>query len=462
MKYLFFTLIYLFFIETCYAQSIEHSKIVSFSFFKNRGYQVLQRICDEAGGRLAGTETNEKALKILQEEGKKDNLVIKFEKFTFPGWKRENDTVLVTSPVLKPLRAIGLGYNSKTGPFDGEVVFASYGYQEDYENLDVKGKIVLVIQERPLNREELLRYEAIEIASRKGALAILFINDKPGGLVLAGVGNFQGNPNPIPAFSITYEDGQWLRRLSTNNLKPVVRIQSNSYCYQATSANAIYTIPGNTNKKIVVGAHFDSWDISQGAIDNGIGIAVLYEIARNLSQFHNYYYTIEFVWFNAEELGLWGSKYYVDKHKDEVSLAINLDMPGDPIGFNIMGFDYLDSVVNAVILQLDGFFLKNGVVSKPWTNSDHMYFMFEGISTITLLGWMDEPMYHHYHDFGDSFEKVNKKYISNASAVLSLLIHNFAQSEFEFRRFPKDEIVKILKNGGLEKRLRKQKEWKFD
>ncbi len=450
------------FFETCYAQKIDYSKIISFSFFENRGYKVLQRICDEVGGRLAGTEANERALKILQEEGYKDNLVINSEKFTFPGWERENDTVLIISPIFKPLRAVGLGYNSITGSIIGEVVFASYGYQEDYDSLDVKGKVVLVMQERPLYREELLRYEAIEIASRKGALAILFINDKPGGLVLAGVGNFQGKPNPIPAFSIANEDGQWLKRLSTNNLKPVVRIQSNSFCYQATSANAIFTIPGKTNKKIVVGAHFDSWDISQGAIDNGVGIAVLYEIARNLSQFQNYYYTIEFVWFNAEELGLWGSKSYVENHKDEVALAINLDMPGDPTGFNIMGFDYLDSIINSIVLQLDGFFLKNGVVSKPWTNSDHMYFMFEGIPTITLLGSMDEPMYHHYHDFGDSFEKVNKKYISNASAVLSFLIYDLAKSEFEFRRLPKDEIVRILKNGGLEKRLRKQKEWKFD
>jgi hypothetical protein len=127
-----------------------------------------------------------------------------------------------------------------------------------------------------------------------------------------------------------------------------------------------------------------------------------------------------------------------------------------------MGFNFLDSIVNAVVNQLDGYWLKGGVVSQPWTNSDHMYFMFEGIPVITPLGWMDESMYHHYHDFGDTFDKVNKKYISNASAVLSYLIYTLAKSKIEFPHLTKEEIAKILKEKGLETRLRKQKEWKFD
>jgi len=460
-KFLFFFIL-LWFGRYLFAQNSDYASIISFSYFQNRGYEVLRRICDEAGGRLAGTVANEKALKILQEEGKKDNLQISLEKFTFPGWFRSNDSVVLLFPFVKQLRSVGLGFNPTTQVLESEVVFANYGYLDDYANIDASGKIVLVSQERPKNREELLRYEAIEIASQKGAIAILFMNDKPGGLVLAGVGNFHGNPNLIPAFSITNEDGEMLKRLLSDGKVPRVRIKSNSFCTTVESANAVLTIPGKSKKKIVVGAHFDSWDISQGAVDNGVGIAVLYEIARNLSRFKEYEYTIELVWFNAEELGLWGSKRYVEKHKNEVALAINLDMPGDPTGFNIMGFNFLDSIVNAVVNQLDGYWLKGGVVSQPWTNSDHMYFMFEGIPVITPLGWMDESMYHHYHDFGDTFDKVNKKYISNASAVLSYLIYTLAKSKIEFPHLSKEEIAKILKEKGLETRLRKQKEWKFD
>ncbi len=438
------------------------SEVIAFSYFANRGYYVLQRICDEAGGRLAGSVQNEKALQILIEEGKKDNLEIKFEEFNLPGWERHSDSVILINPYKKQLRSVALGFNNKSDKIEAQVVFANYGYEEDYTGINANDKVVLVTQDRPKNREELLRYEAIEIASQKGAKAILFMNDKQGGLVLAGVGNFQGNPNPIPAFSVTYEDGQIIKRLLSRGIPVTIQIKSNSYCKPATSKNAILTIPGKSSKKIVVGGHFDSWDISQGAVDNGVGIAVLYEIARNLSRFKDYYYTIEIVWFNGEELGLWGSKRYVERHKDEVALMINLDMPGDPTGFNTMGFYILDSIANYIVTSLDGFDLKDKVVSRPWTNSDHMHFMFEGIPSITLLGWMEETMYRHYHDFGDTFDKVNKRYISNSANIISLLVFVLANSNITFPRLNQKEVIEILKKNGLEKRLRKQREWKFD
>jgi Iap family predicted aminopeptidase len=457
-----FIIFHLFSSGISFAQKEEWKDILTFSFFGNRGYEILEKICDEAGGRLAGTIANSKALQILVEEGRKDSLPIKLEFFSFPGWRRSEDTVSLKFPYSKTFRTVGLGYNDKSGTIEAPVIFANYGYEEDYENLDANGKIVLVTQERPKNREELLRYEAIEIASQKGAKAILFMNDRQGGLVLAGVGNFQGHPNPIPAFSITYEDGQMLKRLISKGITPIISVKSNSFCKPDTSYNAILTIDGKLKKKIVVGAHFDSWDISQGAVDNGVGIATLYEIARNLTRFTNYNYTIEIVWFNGEELGLWGSKKYVEKHKDEVALMINLDMPGDPTGFNTMGFTFLDTFAINLVRLLEGYNLRDGVVSKPWTNSDHMYFMFEGIPTITPLGWMDESMYHHYHDFGDTFDKVNKRYISNSAAIISLLVYELATSNFEFQQLKREEVKELLKRNGLEKRLRKQKEWKFD
>lgn len=437
-------------------------ELMSFPYLSNRGYEVLRRICDESGGRLAGTIENEKALNILVEEGIKDSLSIRLEKFKMPGWIRSDDSVVLIFPQNRKLRAVALGFNDKSEVIATEVVYAKYGYEEDYEGLEVRGKIVLVTQERPRNKEELLRYEVIEIAARKGARAILFINNKPGGMVLAGVGNFQGLPNPIPAFSITYEEGSRLKRLIERGITPQIRLQSNSFCKPVESYNAIWTIEGKSRRKVVIGAHFDSWELGQGAIDNGVGVAVLYEIARNLRLIKNFDRTIEFVWFNGEELGLWGSKRYVEQHKDEVDLMINLDMPGTPRGFNAMGFDDLKGTLDTIIKNIDGFDLNQGVVSSPWTNSDHMYFMFEGIPCITLLGYMDEPMYRYYHDFSDSFDKVNKRYIADAAAIVSVLAYEFSEADRTITKLSRDEIKKILLNNHLDIRLRKQKEWKFD
>ncbi|MGQ9819970.1 MAG: M28 family peptidase [Candidatus Kapaibacteriales bacterium] len=445
------------------ARNEDWEKVFSFSYFKNRGYEVLKKICDEAGGRLSGTLSNEKAIDILIDEAKKDGLIIRKESFEMPAWTRQSDTVEVIEPFRAIFRAVGLGFNNPltTGPT--EVVFVQNGYSEDYDSIDANDKIALVLQARPKNKEELLRYEAIEIAWKKGARAILFLNDKHGGLVLAGVGNFQGNPNPIPAFSITKEDGERLIRLIQSGVKPKIRIVSYSYCRKITSHNLVYTIPGKSERKIVVGGHFDSWDISQGAIDNGVGLAVLYEVARNLSRFAGKIArSIEIVWFNGEELGLWGSKRYVETHKDEVDCMINLDMIGTPRGFNAMGFKDLIPFLQVIVDSLNGFDLNQGVVNMPWTNSDHMYFMFEGIPAITLTGYMDEEMYHHYHDFGDSFEKVNKRYLSDAGSIVSILTFELANYPLNFLRLSKNEVKDLLNNFNLQNRLKKQKEWRFD
>ena len=96
-------------------------------------------------------------------------------------------------------------------------------------------------------------------------------------------------------------------------------------------ANVIGTLPStdpNNQSKIVVGAHFDTGSSSPGADDNGSGIALLLEVARVLSQFR-FGCTIEFVAFNAEEYGLWGSKNYAQQALqagEDILFVVNIDM----------------------------------------------------------------------------------------------------------------------------------------
>ena len=96
-------------------------------------------------------------------------------------------------------------------------------------------------------------------------------------------------------------------------------------------ANVIGTLPSadpSNQSKIVVGAHFDTVPNSPGADDNGSGTALLLEVARVLSRCR-FGRTIEFVAFNAEEYGLWGSKHYAQQELqagDDILLVINVDM----------------------------------------------------------------------------------------------------------------------------------------
>ena len=93
------------------------------------------------------------------------------------------------------------------------------------------------------------------------------------------------------------------------------------------SQNIILTIPGQSDRSIIVGAHYDSY-ISAGANDNASGVALLMENAYRMQHAENYH-TIIYVFFGAEELGLWGARYYYDslkpEERDNIVLMVNAD-----------------------------------------------------------------------------------------------------------------------------------------
>jgi Iap family predicted aminopeptidase len=434
------------------------------AYTENKSYDMLRRVCDEAGGRVVGSKENYKALDILQEELRKIGFESKREAFKMPGWIRGEDEVRMLEPNNRKLRAIALGFVNATDDVVSELVDAKYGIEENYTDIDVKGKIVLVTQEAPPGKEQPLRYEDIDIAAKHGAKAILLMNDKQGGILLGGVGNFKGTPTPIPAYSITQEEGLWLKRLMQSSVPVKLSVITKSKCIpEIETANIVATLPGKSPKKIVIGAHFDSWDMGNGGVDNGQGSAVLFDVARILNKYSKVNnYTIEFVWFNAEELGLWGSKRYAEAHSDEIAAMINMDMTGSPTGFNSMGYEEFNPLFKELADQLKGWGMTAGVTSQPWTNSDHMYFMFQGIPSFTLHAKLDKEMYQYYHDFGDTFEKVSIRYLSDAAAIVSILAYELSNNtNLKFTRFTNEESKQMMIKYGLDKKLKRQKEWPF-
>ncbi len=442
----------------------DYDEIIGSAFTANASYDLLERICDEAGGRFFGSAENGIAINILKAELNKIGCIAELETFDLPGWERGDDRVIMKEPEYLKLRAIALGYVDKTPAFTTHVVYASYGFNEDYEGLDAAGKIVLVTQETPPEKEGLLRYEMIDIAAAHKAKAVLFINNRKEATNLAGAGNFNGTPTKVPAYSLTFEEGKRLQRLIEKNIAVKMEITTNSYCKKVTVSNVAVTFKGEKKDKLIIGAHIDSWDVGQGAIDNGTGTAVLFDIARLLKKYnpHNYY-TIELVWFNGEELGLWGSRKYTEMHKKEKIIAmINLDMPGSPTGFNLMGFDEYENSFKNILDNLNGFGLNKAIVSIPYTNSDHMPFMFEGIPVFSVQSHLDEDMYKFYHDKGDTFDKVNIKYLSETAAVVSVAAVTLANDKtIKYVRKSDADMISLFKKFHLDKRLKRQGEWKY-
>ena len=94
------------------------------------------------------------------------------------------------------------------------------------------------------------------------------------------------------------------------------------------SQNVILTVPGVSERRIIVGAHYDSPN-SPGISDNASGTVTLLESAHRIL-YLDHYYTITYIFFGAEEVGLVGAFYYVESLSEEeianIVLMINIDV----------------------------------------------------------------------------------------------------------------------------------------
>ena len=436
-------------------------KLFSKAYFGHKGYDVLERLCDEAGGRMPGTEKSKKALNILKEELTEIGYDAKFEPYEMPGWFRGKDVVKMVEPTERILRAAALGYVDKKQAFTAEILDAGKGKKENFSTFNFNGKIALV------EASKSSRSKVIDIAAEHGAEAVLFTNRKEGGKLLCGVANFYGDPAAIPAYSITFEEGSWLKRLLKRNVPVRMMIDTRSYVTEdpITVNNVVASLPGKKDKRVVIGAHVDSWDLGNGGVDNGQGTAVIFEIAKIMKEIMpENELGIDFVWFNAEELGLWGSRAYANSHKgDSIVAMINMDMTGSPKGFNTFGYDHFKPLLEELTSTLDGFGWEKGIVSNPWTNSDHIFFMLNGTPTINIWGHLDKPQYNYYHDFGDTFDKQNKRYIADAAAVISILTYELANNpDIPQKIMTEKETMEFMRKHELEEQLKRQGWWNFD
>jgi len=419
----------------------------------------LERLCDDFGGRMTGTAGNVGALDRLAEELRALGYAPEYSRFTMPGWTRGEDRVELLEPLARPLRVAALSYSQAHPAFTAPVVSIGNGRSQDYPADDVTGRVGLLDSGTPQQISEL-----VTAAHARGLGGILFINREGGGQLLARTGSFSGAPLPLPVYSINQEEGRWLQRLLAREVPVRVRMETRSHGGETATANLVVRIPGLNTSRIVVGAHFDSWDLGQGAMDNGIGIAQLYALAQGLrgaKPFH----TIELIWFNGEEQGLWGSRHEASRSGDAPIVAmINLDMVGVPVAVNALGDD---SLVPALERWHEGRApdrrLALGVQNINWVGSDHTPYQLAGVRTLTFNAPIARESVRYYHDLADTIDKVPPTLIDDSSAIIGDVVRALAadQSLEAFRR-SLQETEMLFTRFNLERRMRAMGLWPFD
>ena len=172
-------------------------------------------------------------------------------------------------------------------------------------------------------------------AQQAGASALLIANQQPG-LVPGSLG---GRAAGIPVLAVSGAAGAELRAAAgASDPGLTLHVAAQTASERRATANLIAESQGgDPHHVVVVGAHLDGATFGPAINDNGSGVAAVLEIAETLAgQEIEPRNKLRFIFFGAEELGLVGSRYYVNhlapEEKGRIELLLNFDMVGSPNG----------------------------------------------------------------------------------------------------------------------------------
>ena len=373
-------ILFLFLVNFCYTQAQNINLIKKESLLKTVSFLSSP----ELNGRLPGSPGYMKAAEFMASEFIKIGLLpagdSSYFQFTNVEYTEISDQFyFMLLHAGKPITTYKHGddyifrTNTGSGHVKAEVVFCGYGISEpasgydDYKEIDVKNKIVLVFKQNPgweKNNQKwdemLTRYKA-QTASKHGALAILYVSipgnwdgGAPIGSIMDGDGYYNQN---IPQLHISYKVADDLLKETKRNLKSIkskidsmqspdsfsteisVEISVESkYSKNKKSANIVGFLEGKSKEDgyLIIGAHLDhvgrQGDLYfPGANDNASGSAAVLEIAKAFAADKKPERSVYFVLFTSEEQGLLGAKKFVESPPstlEKCQAYINMDCIG--------------------------------------------------------------------------------------------------------------------------------------
>jgi carboxypeptidase Q len=354
------------------------SRLIGESLAGDFGWQRLAFISDTFGSRLSGSPNLEAAIRWAIAEMKRDGLEnVRAEAVKVPHWVRGRESLEIVAPDAcggdgdacpQPLAMLGLGNSVGTPPTGIEadlVVVRTFDELETVRDR-VKGRIVLF--NAPFtNYGDTVRYRTTgpSRAAALGAVAMLVRAVGPAGLRTPHTGTLQyteGQPQ-IPAAALAAEDAARLQRMVERGTKVRLKLSMEAHFLpDADSANVVAEIRGRERPEelVVIGGHFDSWDVGTGSTDDGGGCVVTWEALRLMKKLNlRPRRTVRVVLWTNEENGGRGGLAYRDRHADELPNHVAM-MEADsgvfaPAGFGFTGTESARTKVREIATLLRGF-----------------------------------------------------------------------------------------------------------
>lgn len=409
-------------------------KIISKSLTDSTAYNRLGYMCDTFGPRLSGSKNLENAINWILKEMNSDGLEnVRGEKVAVPTWIRGKESATLLSPFKKELSMLGLGGSIATprGGLKAEVIVVNDWDELESRSNEVPGKIVLFNAPFTSYGETVAyRYSGASVAAKHGAVASLIRSIGPWSMNTphTGVMAYNDDVQKIPNAALTMEDAMMLSRIHDRGNKIIVKLDMNARMVaDRWSHNVLGEIKGSIypEEVVVVGGHIDSWDVGQGAHDDGGACIASWEVLRLIKELGlKPKRTIRCVMWTNEENGGKGNKGYRDMHLDEMDkhvLAIESDGGVfSPKGFGFSGNDSARKIVEEIHELMKP--IGANTISDGGRAADVAPLNDEGVPVMSLN--VDGSKYFWYHHTNaDTFDKIDFNEFNRCIAAMAIMAY---------------------------------------
>ncbi len=408
-------------------------------------YSNLHFLCKKIGPRLSGSPQANKAVlatvNMLQKAGAD---TVYLQPCMVPHWVRGNKEIGYIknkNGIHYPLQLCALGNSIGTSNKGVQGNIIEVQSMEEVATLgskNIAGKIVFFnIVMNPTYIQTFIAYgqsgigrrSGAAIAAKYGAVAVMVrsLASNDDDYPHTGVMNYNDSFTKIPAVAISTNNANWLHQQLATNKNYTAYFKTNcSMLADALSYNVVGEIKGTaySNEIITVGGHLDSWDLAEGAHDDGAGVVQSIEMIRTFKALHlQPKHTIRSVLFMNEENGGRGAEKYValaKKNNEQHVFALESDAGGfTPRGFSLdMPTEKMEK-----IQQWKPLFLPYGVYDFSSGGSGSDIGPLKSIGTPLAGLRPDSQRYFDVHHAStDVFETVNKRELLLGAINMAALI----------------------------------------
>jgi len=399
-------------------------------------YRRLGRLVDTFGSRLSGTASLEAAIDWVLDLMKADGLEnVRGEPVMVPRWVRGAESAELVKPRAAKLAMLGLGGSVGTpkAGITAPVLVVSSLEEVAARAAEAKGKIVLFdtpFTDYVVTRR--VRTEGPSAAARVGAVACLIRSVASASIRSphTGLTVYDSTAPKIPAAALSVEDAMMLHRFQDRGEPVVVTLKMSARTLpDAPSRNVVAEIVGREkpDEVVVLGGHIDSWDVGQGAMDDGGGSVAAWEAVRLMHRLGlRPRRTVRVVLWTNEENGGKGGLAYRDAHAADLARHV-LAMESDNGAFNPKGYVLAGSdSAAAVVQQVAGLMQPinaTGVQRVDGSPAADITPLGEaGVATMELDVEGSRYFWYHHSD-GDTLDKLDPAELARCVAAMAVMAY---------------------------------------